>query len=639
MYCANCGTQYEANDKFCPSCGTKIEEVIETAKQETAANLETGNNQPQVVSKVKKPFTLKKALIIAGIVVLAGAGTAAGFILHKSPKELYLLSEINSLKQVAEDVDSHYGDLIEFNQKTLEKPSSNETTLSGNFEIESLESDPDVQMVKDILSEASLTTKTEISPLTNEGYYSLGVNLADEEAVNVELYQSKEQLGLKIPALYEKFLYVNFNEFGEAMRMLDPSYDGPETLELADIDLNELKLTDKEKEHLQKKYTEFLLSHLKDEQFSLEKGINYKHDGTELKLRKVTFEMSPKESNQFMIDFIDVLIKDTELHNMLVKRVEKLSELAVSLDEASAEELNAKEMKEELIEGLKDAKEDLKDSPVLRGIKSELLIDNKEQVVDRKLTIGFGDDSSDAELVLTSKNVPLKNDNRYEELKIKAGSKEDETEVAFEMSNDIDVKKADNTIEKRKISISSTSYGVSDGKVDVAITSNYKGKSGSKQTVNHEFKIEASDDAIYDMPSGLSGTVVETRDVNLKKEYSNEKYEIELNIEDEYDAGSIMFTIDSKTKLKKKADLPQLNNDSSEGLNIAKITEEDIYAIEEEVYNNMMELAEKFGFSYEDMMGTYEEDYSGEEYYEDELFYEDGYYEDELFDEELLESY
>ncbi|MDQ0229288.1 zinc ribbon domain-containing protein [Metabacillus malikii] len=645
MYCSNCGAQHEENSKFCASCGTKFnvevnttqetinnEPEINIAQQQTAANIETGNN---TVVKTRKPLsTLKKSLIVAGIVVIAGVGTAAGMLLHKSPKELYLLSELNSYNQMVENLDSKYGDKLEFQEKALEKPSSSETTISADFEIESLESDPDVQMVKDILSEASLKAKTEMNPLTNEGFYSLGVDLANEEAVNVELFQSKEQLGVKVPVLYEKFLYVNLNEFGEVMRMMDPSYDGPDTLEFSDLQLKDLELTDKEKEHLQKRYTDFLLDHLKDEQFTLQKGVKYEHDGQNLKLDKVTFEMSKSEANQFVIDFIDYVIEDSKLHKMLVDRVGKVVEAAATLEDASLEDFDANDMKKEFIAELKDLKADLKDTKYLSGIKSEILIDKNEQIIDRNVVIGFDEGSSHADLKITSKNVPLEDNDRYKEMKISVVTDEDEDfEVAFEMTNNIEAKKADNVIENLNFSFYVTEYGDSN-EISLGVTSNYKGKPGSKQTVNHEFDLKASGDEFYDFPSEISGTIVESKEINLKKEFANEKYDFTFNVEDSYDSGSVMLTVDTKTQLKKKAELPELSNDSSEGINVAKITEDDIYEIQESVYTNMMDLAEKFGLSYEDIWGSsYEDDY----YYEEDFFGED--YEDAYFDEESLESY
>ena len=623
-YCSNCGIQHEENTKFCTSCGAKFESEVETAKQEVAANLEIDQNlQQPVMGKSKKIFKLKMPILIVAVIVLIGMGAAAAVLLNKSPKDLYLLAEYKSYQQMIESVDKEYGDSIEFQKKVMEQPSSNEVTLSGNFEIDSLEADPDVQLLKDILSEASITAESEVSPLTNEGFYSLGINVAKEEAIDIEVYQSTDQFGLKVPLLYEKFLFLNFNQFGEFMRMTDPAYNGPETLELSKLEFKELQLTDKEKEHLQKRYSEFLLSKLKDEQFSVNKGINYE----EMKLTKVTFELSPSETNQLLVDFIDSIIDDKKLHSMIMKRVEKLAENAAVIDDVNQEDFNAKELEAEFIQGLKDVKSDLKDVKFPEGFKSVLLIDNNEQIIDRNMTVVINDGSEPVKISILGKNVPSEDNKRMEELEISLTSEDEDYKMAFEMSNEIENEKSDNKVEGLNLSFYSETYGELDGKIDLDMTSKFKGKQGSKQTINREFKLNASGGEFSDVPSGITGTIVETRDINLKKEYLNQKYDVEINVEDEYDSGTVMLTVDSKTQLKKKADMPKLDSESTEAINVAEITEEQIYEIQEAVGTNIITLAEKFGLSSEDLFG-YEEEY-----------YEDEYYEDAFYDEGNLESY
>lgn len=630
-YCTNCGVKHEDHDKFCTSCGAKFEHAVSKAQQEVATNLEVEQNshRPRNVNS-KLLFKGRKSFLIITLILVVGIGTALGILLHKSPKELYLLAELNSYAQQIEEVDSRYGDSIKFQELALEKPSSSETTISGDFNIDSLESDQGMQMVKDLLSESAIKLNTEMSPLTNEGYYSLGLDVGDEKAVDVEFYQSPDQFGMKVPLLYEKFLYLNYDQFGEFMRMADPSYDGPETLNISSLELNELKLTEKEKDYLQERYSKFILSYLKDENFKVEKGIQYEFEGKQMKLRKVTFELSPSETKQLMADFIDYVIGDSDLHNMIVSRAEKVAESAAMFEGTNIEKFNKSEMKTELIKGLKETKEELNNLQFTKGFTSEILINKKEQIIDRKMTMIIEDDSTPIELSILGKNVQVDDQKRVEELQFIIGSEEEDSKAAFEIRNEVEEKKQNHTVENLNMTFYTQSYGEMDEKVDLIVTSDFKGKQGSKQTAKREFEFNASGGEFYDVPSGLTGTIVETKDVNLKKEYANKNYDIQLNVKDEYDSGSVMLSVDTETQLKSKADMPKLDSNSSEGINIAKITEDQIYDIQDEVGTNIMELAEKFGINPEDFWGAaYQDDYSDEAYYLDEAYY----------DREYLESY
>ena len=155
-------------------------------------------------------------------------------------------------------------------------------------------------MVRELLGSTSIEAKTQQDPVNQQGHYALALNVENEKAVDVELYQSQQQLGIKVPILYEKFLYVNLDQFGELMRMADPDYDGPETLELSNFKIQDLKLTEEESKYLTERYSQFLLDSLKDESFKLQKGVNYEHNGEQMKLRAVTLTLTEQELKTFI---------------------------------------------------------------------------------------------------------------------------------------------------------------------------------------------------------------------------------------------------------------------------------------------------------------------------------------------------
>ena len=55
------------------------------------------------------------------------------------------------------------------------------------------------------------------------------------------------------------------------MRMSDPYYNGPDTLDLSNTSLKDIEFTDSEKKYLAARYGKFLNDQLKDEYFTLEK--------------------------------------------------------------------------------------------------------------------------------------------------------------------------------------------------------------------------------------------------------------------------------------------------------------------------------------------------------------------------------
>lgn len=616
--CTSCGSQLGEQDKFCPSCGTAAAQIEEPAKPEVSASIETGDNVTYRTEKPREKWLGKKPVIIALILLFAGLGSAAAMFMNKSPKDLYLLSEYNSYQDAKEEFDKKYGESIEFQEKMLEKPSRSEVSMSGDLNIDSAEGDPSYDMVKEILSQAEIKLKTEQDPEKNEGYANLALNVDGEKAVDVELLQTKEIMGLKVPLLYEKFFFLNLDEYGDFMRMLDPSYVGPEELNISQLKPKDLELTEKEKKYLEKRYAKFFIKELDEKNFKLKKGVNYEHEGKKMDLREVTLTLSPKETQNLMNSLMNRIIEDDELHSMLIDRVVKIADSAsMTTEDLGVDLTDKKEMKKELVNGLKDARKELKKFTYPDGFKSALLIDDKERIIERNAKFGAAYDGEDQiNLAFVTKDVPLSSDKRYQEFKLEASPENDkESKGVFQITNDINGKLEDRSEDLEAKMYVDTASGERQ-EVTFSMKSDFKGKSGSKQEITRDFKVEAAGSEFGDFPSGLTGTIEQTNDTNAKKEYSNQSFKIELNLEDDFNSGSgsVALKVNSKTKLADKISMPKLDSDSS--LNVNEITEEQMYEIQQEVSQNIMAVMENLGIS-------------------PESFYQDSYYEDDYSDEDF----
>lgn len=596
--CQSCGKPVNAEAKFCPSCGAIVVQEEQITEKEMAAS-EMRQEQPEE-KPYKKRFKKRTVIITAVLAFIIISSAAAAIILHKSPKELYLLSEYKSYQYAKEEWMNQYGDSMEFQEKMLEKPSSSELTLSGDVDMDSLGSDPDFEIFKELLSQASISAKTEQDPKANRGHYAVALNIDKEKAIDVEMFQSKDQAGLKVPILYDKFFFLNFDEYGEFMRMMDPLYVGPDTLEVSNLEWQDLKLSEKEQKHLQKQYGSFLMDHLDNDNFNVQKGIEYKHEGDVTKVREVTLKLSASETKKFVNDFMDELIKDKELHNILVKRAKKVASAAAIAEQVDEETLDTKEMKEQLVNGLKDAKSELKDISFAKGFTSTLLIDNNEQIIDRKVTTSIGDSSDQVDMVMKTKNVPYGDNQNFKELSIQlTPKKEPDTEIMFSVTNDVAVKKEQRT-EDFEATFMFKEYGEPE-EIKFTMKSDINGENGGKQDISRKFNMNFAGQNFSDMPTALKGTVKQTNDLNVKDEYSNSKVEVTVGLEDASDSGSVTINLDSKTKLQDKVDFPDLKLDSGQGLSIVNISPDEMYEIQQQVGANLMEIGMKYGLISEDL--------------------------------------
>lgn len=79
---------------------------------------------------------------------------------------------------------------------------------------------------------------------------------------------------------------------------------------------------------------------------------------------------------------------------------------------------DAKELKRQLLDGLKAAKQETKGFRFSKGFSSTLIINKDEQIIDRKVTTAFGGSKNQVNMKLRSKNVPYGKDRKTEEFSV-----------------------------------------------------------------------------------------------------------------------------------------------------------------------------------------------------------------------------
>ncbi|MFE4894360.1 hypothetical protein [Peribacillus butanolivorans] len=176
--CKSCGKTVSEDSKLCLSCGASVGEDQITEEEMAASEL----RQEQIEEKSSKKLFKKKTLIITAVLALIIITSAVAAIIHKSPKELYLLSEYKTYQNYKEEWTNKYGNSIEFQEKMVKQPSSSDMTLSGSVEMDSLGNNPDFEMIQELLSHISLTANTEQDPISKQGHYKLALNVEKENA-------------------------------------------------------------------------------------------------------------------------------------------------------------------------------------------------------------------------------------------------------------------------------------------------------------------------------------------------------------------------------------------------------------------------------------------------------------------------
>lgn len=637
-FCPNCGGALTKNANFCSSCGHSIQEVSsQNSMNEVAAAVE-----PTIEAPMKKRIP-KIWLIIAIVAGVLVAGTSAfGYFMMKSPMTMYLLAEQKSFKQLQSDLDEKYGELAEYQQLLLKKPSVNEMTISGNVEVPKGEVTPEIEMLQEVLSKAALKINSEQDPVSKSSKVTIGLEYDSAKTFNVELYQSKELLGLKVPLLYDKSFYLKTDEYGQFMRMLDPYYEGPEKLDFNTNILEDIQFTDEEKSYLMKRYSTFLLSELKEEMFTLKKDIPFEHEGQKMKTKEITLKLSEEQTKSLMSKWVKHLIEDDELHKMIADRVVKLNEYS-QLDQSGQNMLSSNNVKKELKNGLAEINKGLNDFSIPNGFKSMILLDNKGQIVSRNIEFSLSDGNEALDFNFSSKNVALKSkEDRDKEWKIAVSPQSDlSSNFVLSSVNNIRVDKGKQS-EKLKMSILLETDGVVEIDSSLDVQSTFNELKNGKLDAKHDFQLSSNMD--YSSGGGMitnafllapiKGTIEQRSETNVKKEFSNQTVGFELIIDDGEESGKVKVIVDSKSKIDKSLKIPMANDEN--GLNILQLTEEDLYDLQQELATKFMKLVEELGLSEDGF--TFLDDFESYDSYDEETDDYETDFEGYLYPEKLYEQ-
>ncbi|OEH91365.1 DUF6583 family protein [Bacillus solimangrovi] len=534
-------------------------------------------NQP-ITTQKKSPLKWIILVIILGI----GAGAAAvyGFGISNSPKALYLRAEYNTYKQFQEDLDEYYGDELAFQERVMDEPSRTITELSGNFDVQGSYLPQEIGLVQSILEQLTINMTSEQDPTKSESFVNVGLEMGGANLLDMNVVQTKDKLGLQVPVLYDQMLYVEAENFGEAMRQIDPYYEGPEQLNFESYSYKDFQLTDKEKEHLKENYGLFLVSQLTDEQFTLEKGVSYEFNGVEQKLDKLTISWTPEETMTVINQLIDKLIEDAELQTMIADRVTKFASNPALAGELGVDDLSSPEnVKRLFVEDLNGLKSDMEDLEFPNGLQSVVYINNDKQIVDRELATTIADKQDNGvKFVVSTKNVPLESKQVAQGFKVEMGSLDEEAIIEFDVVNVITKGK------ERNDALTATLYVEEYGRVEndlkFEMNSTTNTNSENREVVTHDFNLLFDGQMVDAGLSAISGTITEEKEINLNDDFGIYNYDIELNLGNEAEGANINFVMDTKTEFTDGINVADKLNDA---VNVAEMTEAEMMQLQQQV--------------------------------------------------------
>lgn len=541
------------------------------AQQESAASLEVSSN-------TSVPVKRKWLVGILTLIGLVGIGAASmAFIAQSSPKNVYLMSEANAYDTASEEFEQAYGDLLELSERTATEASKSEVKVTGGFSMPNLAGDPSMLLINSLLGQVSLQMETQINPEANETLSSLGISLQEQELIGAEFYRSQEQSGVQVPQLFDEYYYIQNDEFGNVMRTFDPMYRGLESISYKQLTWENIKLSEEESNYLADTYGKLLYDNLPEESFTMEEGASVEYEGATVdNLRQITLQLSEDEIYAIFQSLWKKAATDEVLHDMIVGRYEMFLGTQTNADNV----ISVEEFENELHLILEN---DIQNIGMPEGVTSVVWVDGDEQIVKRELSFTTEGGPEPVAVSLLTHNVPME-----------AGAKQ---QWSAELTNNNSAETITLDLKKDKMSDESSEYSFEvgmnvDGTTSTTLvlngSSELVNEEGTKKTFEHAFDLSVDEVTGTGLEVGLSGEILEVRNIALEDDRAEQEYDMTLLIDDGAQQYEVELEVDSTTIFTDNLDFP--NFDEVPSVYVGEMTSEEFTALGKDISARFQEI-------------------------------------------------
>lgn len=176
-----------------------------------------------------KRFGKKTIIILICVCALAIGVLAYFFLYEKSAKRMYLEAELKSAVHMGNTFEELFGAQWDRLLKQMKEPSSTRNELTADVYIQGIPiMPPGLSMLRAAVREGALNINVDVDPRASKTATTSSFSMGGLTLANAQLVESEQRVGLKVPIVYDQFLYLERDRFGEFMRTFYPAYVGPE---------------------------------------------------------------------------------------------------------------------------------------------------------------------------------------------------------------------------------------------------------------------------------------------------------------------------------------------------------------------------------------------------------------------------
>ncbi|MDK2934583.1 MAG: hypothetical protein PWP27_2393 [Clostridiales bacterium] len=553
------------------------------------------NATPVANNKLKFIF-----LGIIAVLIIMGSALAYKIFFDKTPKELFLEAEYKNFKTIAEKIKkAKEQERVKLAKYLLENSAHITTELSGDFSIDGV-NDPQLNMIREMLKKAKIVIDTKNDSKQKKNLAEISLQLSGTNLFDVHIYQSDKKLGFKVPVLYDKYFVLDGNNLQKSLEKVDYYGEVPNKIITNEDIKNAVKLPKEQLQSIGLDYGKFILSTLKEEDFTLTKDVPFSMGDQEIKSKQITLSLPEDRLKDIMVELVSKFRDDEQLLDLIAENLYSVAHLMEEAGYATSDELgdltDKSKIKTAIRDGALDLKDGVRDLRFPDGLKISILLDKKHNIVDRKINFVIGHQDSDMKVAFEISKKHWTNKDKSEksnwDIKVqpRGGHLKGKNEMTFEFNASTTPDAKPDAWQKKLeayCKLYDNDQEILNGRAEFNINSQSDKQEGEK--LNTDFVIAAKgQDHSTGYEIKASGEIAQKLKGSFKDEFFDTDSDIRLkiNASDGYSGNeqvTINLNLKENVKLNETLDFPELNN--SNAVNLLEIDEAEKMQIMREIQN------------------------------------------------------
>ncbi len=520
------------------------------------------------------------------LVVVLLAGSAYGYVAHdlfKSPKLVYLEAENKLFSQLAktwrESHDQYYKDYV---KPYLENPVR--STMEMSASLKGLElPDPNLWLVLDILEKSKVIVESSVDQKNQQYYTKFDVALEGNKLIGFETFVDKTKFGFGVPLIYNKYAVVDLKDRDKLKEKFGVHALPKKILTYNDI-MDALQVPQGERDALLKDYAKVYVDSLKNSQFTMKKG-TFAEGNTTINSRILTVTFTEAEFVDLMKKMADKMAEDEKLLNLVYTKqksiIKLMDDAGYDLAALGIKEKEKSEIKGMLQEFSKHINDGLKDLKLADGVKMVLYIDGKDNILEREVTFGNANDKTVIKMARWVDESKQENG-----LFVVSGGEQGK---GGQMKAAYTKKPVDSKTQKGTFS-----FSLKDDREDFSLLLEgdfSEVKDGAKQDDGVKFTITAKD---QEGTGKFSGELKTSLTINEKDKNREMDSTLKLTFDvpsEGIQGANLSVTVKQKDEFGAEVKLPKF--DSSNTIDVANMSEEELFKLQQELMTAVQQFVEK----------------------------------------------